>query len=176
MKQLAAVLIAVLFVMTLTGCARVDTDNHVGMTIIRLNSKTSLAVSVTGAAAPTAPISYQTASTAPDGSPMHRVLQSGDGSILFAYDIQVRKETGKYRVELRPAKQGPTFDAVREVTLSGDETVKVELMEEAATGRKVEDVFRLLPAEGTQRGAEPNTLEFHLYHVHSVIRSWLHGN
>jgi hypothetical protein len=165
-----------LLALGLGGCMHVDTENSVGMTIIRLDAGTSLTVSVGGVQARSGPIEY--VPPAKSATPMHRVLHGSDGKVLFAYDLQLIKGApgGEYRFLLRPAALGPTFEAVREVTVRGHDLVKVELMEEPATGRKVEDIFRLLPAEGAQRGSNPNTAEAHLARIHSFFRQLIHGD
>jgi hypothetical protein len=112
-----------------------------------------------------------------EGEAIHRVLQSRGGTILFAYDLRVRKSGAGdgYRFELKPAAgKAPTFDASREVTVNAQDAVRVELMEQQGTGRKVEDVFRLVDTSGN--AAETHfAIGAHLRAAHQLIYRWVHG-
>jgi hypothetical protein len=60
--------------------------------------------------------------------------------------------------------------------VQGQEAVRVELMEEPGTARKVEDIFRLIPAEGTGADAHTDAFGAHVQMVHSFFRKLLHGD
>lgn len=166
MKKIFAVVAAVL----LAGCAHFQGVQKSGTQVIALDTKTGLAVAVDGVLTRATPIVRQ----ALNGTePIHRVLQGGDGNFLFAYDIDVTKASsaGAYQLRLKPARSGATFATVREVTVRGKDTVRVELMEQPETGRKVEDVFSLVALE--ENTADPGT---HLNHIHAFFRNLFHGD
>lgn len=152
---------AILAITGLTGCQPAATGQSV-----RIDAATQLVVSVEGVAAHPKARTSEPA----EGEPMHRVLQGSDGKTLFAYDLEVSKSgsAGGYRFLLKPADSGPTFDAVREVTVNNrDDAVRVELMEEPGTGRKIEDVFHL--------SDPPPTIGGHLMELHNRFFRWVHG-
>jgi hypothetical protein len=114
-----------------------------------------------------------------DGEPIHRVLQSADGKILFQYDLAVRRTAPNeaWHFLLKPAGSGPTFASAREVSVTSRlDTVRVELMENPATGRKVADVFTLLNVD--ERDAELHSASFsaHAKKFHSMLRHFIHGD
>lgn len=158
---------ALLTLAGLTGCAHfsagqsvgVDAKNHL---VARLEGA-SLRASMVPAKAP--------------GEPIHRVIQSLDGNkVLFAYDLETGKGTadGSHIFRLKPSKQKPTFASVREVTVnSKQESVRVELMENSATGEKVADILQLQPNETQQEMMSPME---HLKKVHNMLFNYLHGH
>ena len=157
---------AMLVTLGLTGCQTTVPPS------VRIDKETRLFVSVEGIRESTTPL----VPSSTEGEPIHRTLQNGDGRILFAYDLEVSKTdtADAYRFLLKPADDGPTFDASREVTVSThDDSVRVELMEEPGTGRKVEDVYRLL--KGRPWGPHDSMFQQHVYMVHSFFRRLLDG-
>jgi hypothetical protein len=118
---------------------------------------TRLKVSTEGAGAQTVAV----------GETAHRILRNSDGKVLFAYDLQAKKTgAGLYRLSLRPSQQQPTFETEREVTVSGNESVRVDLMEKPGTGQKITDVFSL---------AQDATIGSHLIQFHNHIYRAVHG-
>ena len=162
--------IAVLIALVLAGCAHFQGVQKSGAQLIELDGENRLAIAVDGVETRATPVHFVSARA---GGPLHRVLQGGDGRILFAYNLDVKKiqTDGSYRLLLRPAGVGSTFAAVREVTLNSKDIVRVQLMEEPGTGRKVEDVFRLMPAEAN--AADPAA---HLQRIHTFFRNLFHGS
>jgi hypothetical protein len=169
--------IAILMAAGLSGCVQSTVIHRSGGQVVDLDAHTRLLVSVSGVETQPAQVEFAGVPKSKDGEPMHRVLHGSDGAVLFAYDLEVKKAGagGAYQFLLKPVGKGPTFDAIRKVTLQGQEAVRVELMEEPGTGRKVEDIFRLMPAEGT--GADTHTDAFgaHVQMVHSFFRKLFHG-
>jgi hypothetical protein len=109
--------------------------------------------------------------SARDGQTIHRVLQGDDGKLLFAYDLAIKRgDAGSYIIVLKPAAgNGPTFAATREVTLTADDrVVRVDLLEQPSTGRKVTDVLHV----GTD---QPMTIHSHLISIHNQFWRWIHG-
>jgi hypothetical protein len=106
------------------------------------------------------------------GVPIHRVVQNADGKPLFAYDLDISKnEGGAYRIAVRPAADGPTFKSTREVTVNRDqEAVRVDLLEQPQTGRKVSDWVSVVTAHDEQQ-----SLPRHLVELHNRIFRWMHG-
>jgi hypothetical protein len=117
-------------------------------------------------------------SKAKDGEPIHRVLRDGDGNVLFAYDLQVSRsgKDGAYDFLLKPAAgKAPTFEASRKVTLNAQDAVRVELMEQQGTGRKVEDVLSLVDTSGSASDVH-NAIGAHLRAMHERFYRWVHGD
>jgi hypothetical protein len=144
--------------------------------IINLDARTRLVVWVEGVQTRSSDI--EVGSVSKEGEPIHRVLHGDDGNVLFAYDLQISKAGtgGAYHFLLKPAGKGPTFDGNREVTVSSrEEAVRVELMEQPGTGRKVEDVFRLVDSEGHASEAH-QMIGAHLRRAHEMIYRWIHGD
>jgi hypothetical protein len=127
-----------------------------------------LTVKVEGAGTPPLGISE-----AAPGEPIHRVVTGRDGKVLFAYDLEVRKqgESGKYRLLLKPSQQKPTFEKAREVTVNPqDESVRVELMERPGTGEKVVDVFSF------RSDSQEFSPMAHLRQLHNHLFRMVHGH
>jgi len=165
MKKAFSVSIA----LALAGCAHFQSVESSGAQLIELDGENRLAVAVEGVDTHAMPVQFVSAGA---GEPLHRVLQGADGKVLFAYNLDVKKNpaAGSYRLLLRPAGAGSTFAAVREATVRGKDSVRVQLMEEPGTGRKVEDVFRLVKAE--ENMADPQA---HLKRIHAFFRNLFHG-
>jgi hypothetical protein len=109
--------------------------------------------------------------SARDGQTIHRVLRDENGKPLFAYDLAVtRGDAGSYTLVLKPAAgNGPTFSATREVTLTpNDSAVRVDLMEQPSTGRKVTDVLHLA-------NERPIKIHSHLMALHNQFFRWITG-
>jgi hypothetical protein len=163
----------ILLVVSLAGCHPMPFSLASGGQLIDLDARTSLAVSVEGVQArPTASESGRVPRSK-EGETIHRVLQNAEGKILFAYDLEVRRgESGTYTFVLKPAGKGPTFDARRELTVAHQDAVRVELMEQPDTGRKVVDVFRLV---GRTSEVHEISIGAHLRRAHEMVFQWIHG-
>ncbi len=107
------------------------------------------------------------------GEAVHRILKNSSGKALFAYDIKAGKDdgAGNYHFLLAPAAGTiPTFESTRELAVkAGEESVKVELMEQPGTGRKIADVLQVNAFESH------SAIQEHLIRFHSMIRAWVHG-
>ncbi|HZL56627.1 MAG TPA: hypothetical protein VFC21_06090 [Bryobacteraceae bacterium] len=141
---------------------------------VQLDAKTHLQVSTEGGPVRQSLQETVGLSGAYAGQFLRRVLQSPDGKVLFAYDLQVDKGAGAgtYRLLLKPAAKGPTFQKFREVSVNAmDNAVRVELMERPDTGQKIVDVFQLAS------GSESPQMSFgaHLMQVHNRFFRWVHG-
>jgi hypothetical protein len=165
--------IAASIALWMAGCAHVQSVGNTGGQAIQLDAKTLLDVRVEGVNARPTPEKFLAVPTWKEGEPMHRVLYGADGALLFAYDIGIQKGSGAYRLSLSPSGAGSTFAETREISVNSTGTVRVELMEEPATGRKVEDVFRLAPIETRLEFADPMA---HLRGIHELIARHLHGD
>jgi hypothetical protein len=180
MKAIAIPMAAGLAAMVLGGCAaHLDTSKHTsGGQVVDLDARTRLLVSVSGVETQPAQAEFAGVPKSKDGEPIHRVLHGSDGTVLFAYDLAVRKAGtgGAYQLSLKPAGKGPTFDAAREVTVQGQEAVRVELMEEPGTSRKIEDIFRLVPADRTGEDLHANAFGAHMQMVHSFFHKLFQGD
>lgn len=156
------------------GSAACDTSKHLSIgQAVDLEAGKRLVVHVEGVQ--NKPGAAENYSMARDGEPIHRILRSADGTVLFSYDLQVSKSgEGAYTFLLKPADKGPTFAATREVTMNAHDAVRIQLMEQPGTGRKVEDVFMLADADGT--AAETHAaIGAHLRKMHQMIYNWVHG-
>ena len=174
MKAEIVVLTALTLTMT-TGCAHFTVGPVQQGQSINLDARTKLMVSTQGAAQP--PATRMVFSLTPK-EPIHRVLESGDGKVLFGYNLQVGKGTadGSYRLILKPAATGPTFQKSREVTVENrDAVVRVELMEQPETGKKIVDVFQLANRTDADVKAELTSPLAHLKAFHDHIFHMLHG-
>jgi hypothetical protein len=111
-------------------------------------------------------------SQAKEGEPYHRILRGGDDKVLFAYDLQVTgSPTGEtYTFLLQPAATGPTFSTSRKVTAALNGGIRIELMDQPATGRQIVDVFKVLPREDHQQ-----SFGAHLMALHNRFFHWVHG-
>ncbi len=164
-----------------TGCDHVATI-HVQQgqvqpgQAVNLDARTKLLVSTEGG--PGQPPAPRLLGSPTSKEPIHRVLETSDGNVLFGYDLQVGKadSAGSYRLILRPAATGPTFRKSREVTVENrDAVVRVELMEQPETGKKIVDVFRLADRTDADLQAELNSPLAHLKAFHDHIFHMLHG-
>lgn len=110
-----------------------------------------------------------------EGQTTHRILRNQDGSVLFAYDLAMKKTADKkqFKLLLLPAGSGgPTFANRREVSARVDEDmVRVELMEQPQTHEKIVDVYRLQAPATVQFQTEG----FSLMRLHNAVFNWLHG-
>lgn len=114
------------------------------------------------------------------GQPIHRVLRNSAGKVLFTYDLDVAKYapgTGPdgttYRFLLKPATGGPSFAATREVNVTPEsEAVRVELLAQPGSGKKVVDVFTL---SAPSKVIESTGFGDHLMAVHNRVWKWVHG-
>jgi hypothetical protein len=155
---------SILLAAGLAGCHAAATN----VQLIDLDDNTRLVVVVEGAPTSQTPVAMVIPGPKP-GDPIHRVLRSADGRILFAYDLEVKKGGGSepYTFLLKPAVKGPTFASVREAALSTREgSFRVELMEQPATGRRIEDVYSVL---------ENESFGTHLMRLHNQFFHWVHG-
>jgi hypothetical protein len=160
----------------LAGCDHAESVSGKQVVTVDLDARTRLIVSVEGVQTRPASAEFERSK---EGEPIHRILQSADGKTLFAYDLEVHKSgtAGLYHFLLKPAGNGPTFASTGEVTMKAHEdAVRVELMEQPGTGRKVEDVFRLVDFEGHASEAHDTSIGAHLRRVHEMIRQWVHGD
>jgi hypothetical protein len=163
MKNMFAV--ALLALSGLTGCAHFSTAQSTAV-----NSKTQLVAHLQGGDLRASIVRPKV-----PGDPIHRIVQDLDGKLLFAYDLEVGRasENGSYTLRLKPAQQKPTFAAAREVTVkSPQESVRVELMENPATGEKITDVLQLLPPEIPAAALSPTA---HLMKLHNMVYNYFHG-
>ena len=168
---------AALALAALTACQNAAPVNVSGGQLIGVDQHTRLLVSVEGVKTRPTPVESAGVPNPGAGEPIHRVLESSDGKVLFAYDLQIGKSgaDGAYRILLKPAKKTPTFAASREVTVkSHEDVVRVELMEQPETGQKIVDVFRLLDREGGDSGESPSVSQ-HLRQVHNFLFHMFHG-
>ncbi len=174
MKKTLAV-ISILMAIGSTACDTAKSSSFSGAQVVELAAGKHLVLRVDGVQSKSG--ESEGVSKAKDGEPIHRVLQSPDGTVLFAYDLQVNKSgAGAYRFVLNPAEgKAPTFQVSREVTLDAQDAVRVELMEQQGTGRKVEDVLSLVDSAGKPSGAHDDAFMQHLYAMHQRIYHWIHG-
>jgi hypothetical protein len=149
---------------SLAGCHQTVSSNG---QVVQLDGATSLAIAVSGATTLPAPVASVLPGPKP-GDPIHRVLKSADGKVLFAYDLTVDKggDGESYRLRLKPAAGGPTFAAAREVTVQAQDRVAVELMEQPADGRKLMDNFTVIRTQ---------SLHSQLMAMHARLYKWVHG-
>ena len=149
-----------------------------GLQVVKLDSKTQLVVQVEGAT--TQPVSAQSPAESNEGEPIHRILQSGDGTVLFAYDLQVftkKGDRGDYAFVLKPAGTGPTLKSSREVAVKArGEAIRVELMEQPDTGEKIADVFRLENVPTVAMKLHETSFGEHVMQIHNAIFHWIHGS
>jgi len=152
----------------LAACGPVEVTQIRGE-VIPLNDHASLVMSVEGAQ--TSGI-VGGASRPKEGEPFHRILRDKDGTVVFAYDLDVSSSpTGEtYSFALKPAGKGPTFATSRKVTAALYGGVRVELMEQPGTGRQIVDVFRVVPQENSQE-----SFGSHLMALHNRFFYWVHG-
>ncbi len=152
----------------LAGCQNVAVTEVRGQTI-PLNDHASLVMSVEGAQ--TSGIAGG-ASRPKEGEPFHRILRDSDGKVVFTYDLDVSSSpTGEsYSFVLKPAGAGPTFATSRKVTAALYGGVRVELMEQPGTGRKIVDVFRVVPQANSEE-----SFTSHLMALHNRFFQWVHG-
>ena len=150
------------------GCGAAAVTQARGQTIA-LNDHASLLMSVEGAQ--TSGI-VGGALRPKEGEPFHRILRDSDGKVVFAYDLDVTSSpTGEsYSFVLKPASPGPTFAGSRKVTAVLNGGVKVELMEQPGTGRRIVDVFRVVRQENTEE-----SFGSHLMALHNRFFRWVHG-
>jgi len=162
------ILISILAASCMVACQVSYSPNATARQAILVADGTLLSVAVEGVEARSA---GEIQGSARDGQTIHRVLQGDDGKPLFAYDLAVKRgDAGSYTIVLKPAAgNGPTFAATREVTLTPDDrAVRVDLMEEPSTGRKVTDVLHLA-------SEHPVTVRSHLLALHNQFFRWIHG-
>jgi len=139
-----------------------------GQQLIELSPGALLVVGVEGVQLSPAATPHSAARSSA-GELIHRVLQTNDGKLLFAYDLSVSKtaQNGDWKLQLMPAAQGPTFSAARQVSLrSADESVHVELMEQRNTGRTISDVFTLRHTQTRDFSVHGHLLAIHRYFRH----------
>jgi hypothetical protein len=76
---------------------------------------------------------------------VHRVVKDARGNVLFAYDVMARRTAGlkdTFAVQIRPAG-ARTVSAVRDFpAVKLGEAVKVDILQNPATGEKIYDVLR----------------------------------
>ncbi len=162
------VLISILAAAGMVACQTSDSAHATARQAMLVDSGTLLSVSVEGVEARSA---GEIHGSARDGQTIHRVLQDDNGKPLFAYDLAVKRgDAGSYTLVFKPAAgEAPTFAATREVTLRPDDrAVRIDLMEQPSTGRKVTDVLHL----ATDR---PMSLGSHLIAIHNQFFRWVHG-
>ena len=132
-----------------------------------------LTVRVVGAPQDNTPIDLS--NRALEGQTTHRILRNQDGSVLFAYDLVMKKtaDQKQFKLLLLPAANGgPTFANKREASARVDEDmVRVELMEQPQTHEKIVDVYRLQAPATVELQAE----SFSLIGLHNAVFRWLHG-
>lgn len=160
-----------------TGCDHVATMQVQQGQAVNLDAQTKLVVSTEGGPAQSPATRLVGSPTSKE--PIHRVLESSDGKVLFGYDLQVGKAlpAGSYRLILKPAATGPTFRKSREVTVkTRDDVVRVDLMEQPETGQKIVDVYRLADRTDADIHAEMSSPLAHLKAFHDHIFHMLHGN
>ena len=163
-----AVLISVLAAAGTIACQTSYSEHAAARQAVSLGNGALLSVAVEGVEARSA---GGIQSSARDGQTIHRVLQGDDGKLLFAYDLAVKRgDAGSYTIVLKPAAgSGPTFAATREVTLAPDDrAVRIDLMEQPSTGRKVTDVLHVATDH-------PVTIRSHLLAFHNQLFRWMHG-
>ncbi len=109
------------------------------------------------------------------GETVHRVLRGEDGTVLFAYDVVLKKSAKKneYQLLLSPATGGrPTFASKRTVVARTDQDlVRVELMQQPETHEKIVDVYKLMEVKVLN-------LDVHnmsLLEMHNEVFRWLHS-
>jgi hypothetical protein len=172
------VLAAAVFGLACASCVE-HGSSRVGSQLIDLDAKTRIMVQVEGAIAQPGPVLYADLRGANGGAPIHRELQGLDGKALFAYDLTIRKSApaGNFRFQLNPAAGNtPTFAKTREVALTPqDDTVRVVLMEQPATGKKIVDVFHVLERRPNSEDT-PMTFQSHLMALHNRFFKWVHGD
>jgi hypothetical protein len=109
------------------------------------------------------------------GETVHRILRGDDGTVLFAYDIVLRRTSDKkqFRLQLLPSVgKAPTFAVKREAMAKTDEDlVRVELMEQPETHEKIVDIYRL----ASPAVAESESGEWSLMKAHNALFRWVHG-
>ncbi len=78
------------------------------------------------------------------GETVHRVIHGKQGETLFAYDLAIQRgDPGTYVLHLKRAAQEPTFARERSVSIQEvGQSVRVELMENPQTGKKIADAYR----------------------------------
>ena len=78
------------------------------------------------------------------GETVHRVIHGKQGETLFAYDLAIhRGVAGTYVLHLKPTAGAPTFARERSVSIQEvGQSVRVELMENPLTGKKIADAYR----------------------------------
>jgi hypothetical protein len=162
------ILISVLAAAGTIACQTSYSEHAAARQAMSLGNGALLSVAVEGVEARSA---GEVQGSARDGQTIHRVLQDDNGKPLFAYDLAVKRgDAGSYTIVLKPAAgNGPTFAATREVTLTPDDrAVRIDLMEQPSTGKKVTDVLHV----GTDR---PMTIHSHLIAIHNQFWRWVHG-
>ena len=109
------------------------------------------------------------------GETVHRMLRGDDGSVLFAYDVVLKKTAKKkeYQLLLSPVASGaPTFSGKRTVLAKADEDlVRVELMQQPETLEKLVDVYKLMAV--TELNLDLHNMS--LMEMHNALFRWVHG-
>jgi hypothetical protein len=170
---------AIVCVAGLTGCTvAVPIARTSGAQVVRLDAKTQLVMRVEGTK--TQPVSAESVPESNGTEPIHRILQSGDGTVLFAYDLQVftrKGDEGEYAFALKPAATGPTLKSSRVVAVKArGEAIRVELMEQPDTGEKITDVFRLEDVPMVAKRLHETSFGEHVMQIHNAIFHWIHGS
>jgi hypothetical protein len=163
------VLVSVLAAAGMVACQTSKSLQAPAAQSIEVGEGTRLVVAVEGVEARNA---GEIQGSASGGQVIHRVVQDDSGKPLFAYDLAVKRgDAGAYTFILKPAAgKGPTFAGTREVTLTPeDRAVRVDLMEQPSTGKRVTDVLRL-------SNERPMTLHSHLMAIHNQFFHWIHGD
>jgi len=154
------------------GCQTTDSAQPLQRQAVRLDDSTILTVQVEGVQPGSAPAA-SVFRRSNESEPIHRILEDGSGKALFTYDLQLSRSEpdGAYTFLLKPAGQGPTFASSRKVTMkSSDDAVRVDLMEQPDTGRKISDVYRV-----QKSATHAMSLHAHLMALHERLYRWVHG-